>query len=185
MLGPARVASSGPWAWSFLIGLSISIVVSLAWCALLARILHRRRTGAWKPQPGGRTAVQRAFRRHPGIALAVVTAIIAVACWGPLWPPDPAYHQWRLAHGTVYFTRKVRVDTGRETATYTVASMGDQNYALVANSSHRHIVSGDYLTMRCERVSRHVTPFAFECRVSGDSPNPEFASVLQQSGITP
>lgn len=175
VLGPAQIAASGPWASSFLIGLTISATITLAWCALLTRALRRRRAGPWP----GRTRLQRALRR-PGVALTVGTVVVATACWGSLWPPNPAYHQWRLAHGSVYYTRAVAVDTGRSHTTYTVATMGNQKYALVENSSHRDISSGDYLTMRCEQVSGSPSPFAFKCRVNADTPNPAFAAFLGQ-----
>lgn len=122
--------------------------------------------------------------RRPGVALSVLTVTVAVACWAPRWPPYSAYHQWRLAQGSVHHTRQVEVDTGRSNTTYNVATVGNQSHALTANSSHLHIVSGDYLTMRCERVSNSPTPSAFKCRVSADSPNPSAAATLATPGLT-
>lgn len=87
--------------------------------------------------------------------------IVAVACWAP---PNAAYHQGRRLTGPSMTRGRSRsVPVGANT-TYNVATMGNQNYALVANCSRRHVVSGDYLTMRCERVSESSVPFAFKCR---------------------
>ncbi len=179
VLGAAQIASSGPWAWSFLIGFAIALVVSAGWTWLLVRALRRRRAGLWPGVSSGR----RQLLRRPVVALGVGTVVVGTACWAPLWPYSAPYHQWRLAHGGVYYTRRVSVDTGRSHHTYTVATMGDQRYALVANSSGRHIVSGDYLTMRCERVPGGPSPFSYRCRVSADTPEPAFAAFLDTQGL--
>lgn len=183
MLGPAQIAASGPWSEAFLIGLPISIIITLAWCALLLQALRRWRAGLWPQRYPGGTLIHRVLRR-PGVALSIGTVIVATVCWWPLWPPNPAYHQWRLAHGTVYYTHLVKVDTGRSNYTYNVATMGNQNYALVANSTHRDIASGDYLTMRCEKVSGGPTPFGFKCRVSAATPQPADAAILAKLGLS-